>query len=178
MKLWKKKEYRAAVFFALLLVLSLGVNVRLGVRARRLDTQLMAQRQREKADVVGAMADIEVNLQKLLLASGAAQSAQLLGETALLAQHVENGVTRLPLSAGASHGAMKFAGLMGDYAMTLAVQVSSGGMLTAQDEARIESLLGACQGLNAHLLSICTFSTADLSADQNCFCHFSLLIIF
>ena len=30
--------------------------------------------------------------------------------------------------------------------------------------------------LNAHLLSICTFSTADLSADQNYFCHFSLLI--
>ena len=30
--------------------------------------------------------------------------------------------------------------------------------------------------LNAHLLSICTFSTADLSADQNYFCHFSLRI--
>jgi len=35
--------------------------------------------------------------------------------------------------------------------MTLARQVSGGSMLTTTDEAQIEGLLAACQGLNAHL---------------------------
>ena len=140
--------------FVVLFGLSLWANAALSAKVRRLDTQLMAERQREMADVVDAMADIEVNLEKLLLASGAAQSVQLLGETALLAQHVESGVARLPLSAQTSLGAMKFAGQMGDYVMTLAVRMSSGGMLTSQDEERIELLLSACQWLNAHLLSV------------------------
>ena len=77
----------------LALCISLGANVYLGVQRRRLHAQVMGERQRELTDVVAAMADIEVNLQKLLIASGAAQSAQLLGETALLAQHVESGLS-------------------------------------------------------------------------------------
>ena len=136
------------------LCVSLGANAVLSAQRKKAVSRLTAQRQRELSDVVAAMADIEVNLQKLMIASGAAQSTELLGETALLAQHVESGVARLPLSAQTSLGAMKFAGQMGDYILTLAVRLSSGGMLSSQDEARIESLLGACQGLNAHLLSV------------------------
>lgn len=139
---------------ALLLCLSVGVNAALAMERQELKTQLSARQQRDMNDVVAAMADIEVNLQKLLLAAGASQSVELLGETALLAQHVEAGLSRLPLSQEASSGAMKFAGQMGDYAMTLAGQVSSGSMLTTDDERQLEGMLGACQGLNAHLLSV------------------------
>lgn len=142
----------AASALAVGLCLSLGANAAQAVRARDLETRLSMERQRDMTDVVSAMADIEVNLQKLLIASGASQSVALLGRTALLAQHVETGLSRLPLSEQTAAGAMKFAGQMGDYVMTLAARVSAGSMLTTDDEQRIEELLSACQGLNAHLM--------------------------
>lgn len=120
----------------------------------KLVTQISVQRQREMTDVVTAMADIEVNLAKLLIASGASQSVSLLGETAMLAQHVENGLSRLPLRYETATDAMKFVGQMGEYTMTLAAQVSSGGALTGEDERQITQLLTACQALNEHLLSV------------------------
>ena len=143
-----------AALFALLLCVSLGVNAAQSAQARTMRMQLSMHRQRDMTDVIRAMADIEVNLQKLMIASGAAQSVHLLGETALLAQHVETGLARLPLNAQASSGAMKFAGQMGDYAMTLAAQMSSGAMLTTQDERQIGQMIKACQGLNAHLMDV------------------------
>lgn len=154
---WMKgieRRNAAAAAFALLFALSLGVNAAQSAEKQALQTQLTMERQRDMTDVTAAMADIEVNLQKLLLASGASQSVTLLGETALLAQHVETGLSRLPLSAQASGSAMKFAGQMGEYVMTLAAQVSGGGALSADDEQQIEGLLSACRGLNAHLLSV------------------------
>lgn len=140
--------------FALLLCLSVGVNAVQSASVQRLKMRLSMERQRELSDMARAMADIEINLQKLLIASGATQSAQLLGETALLAQHVQSGISRLPMSTQTAVDAMKFAGQMGDYVMTLAAQISGGGMLSSTDEAQIEGLLEACQGLNAHLLDI------------------------
>ena len=139
---------------AIMLCLSLGVNAAQAARSEQIRRQLEMERRRNMTDVVSAMADIEVNLQKLLLASGAVQSVDLLGKTALLAQHVETGLSRLPLSEEASSGAMKFAGQMGDYTMTLAAQVSGGSMLSAGDEYQLEQMLSACQGLNAHLMSV------------------------
>ena len=145
------RSAQLAVFFGVLLCLSLGVNAAQSIRTEKMQLQLTMDRQRDLTDVARAMADIEVNLQKLLIASGAGQSAQLLGETALLAQHVESGISRLPMHMETAAQAMKFAGQMGDYAMTLAKQVSGGSMLTQTDETQIEGLLAACQGLNAHL---------------------------
>ena len=152
----RRLSYSAAlaILFALLLCVSLGVNAAQSADNRALNMRLSMERQRDMTDVVSAMADIEVNLQKLLIASGASQSVNLLSETALLAQHVESGLSRLPLSHDAAAGAMKFAGQMGDYVRSLAAQVSGGGMLTTGDEAQIEQLLAACQGLNAHLSSV------------------------
>ena len=143
-----------SVVLGMLLCVSLGVNAAQSVKNVALKTRLSMERQRDMTDVVSAMADIEVNLQKLLIASGASQSVTLLGETALLAQHVENGLSRLPLSVEAASDAMKFAGQMGDYVMTLATQVSGGEMLSLHDETQIESLLAACQGLNSHLMQV------------------------
>ena len=150
MKTWNWSA-QLAVLFGVLLCLSLGVNAAQSVSTGKLRLQLSMERQRDLTDVARAMADIEVNLQKLLIASGASQSAQLLGETALLAQHVESGISRLPMHMETAAQAMKFAGQMGDYVMTLAKQVSGGSMLTKTDETQIEDLLVACQGLNAHL---------------------------
>ena len=110
----------------LLLCISAGIHAAQAIRLKETRMQLNMERQRDMTDVVRAMADIEVNLEKLLIASGAAQNVAILGETALLAQHVETGLSRLPLDAEAASGAMKFAGQMGDYAMTLAEQVSGG----------------------------------------------------
>ena len=122
-----------SVMLGALLCVSLGVNAVQSAKNSALKMRLTVERQRDMTDVVSAMADIEVNLQKLLIASGASQSASLLGETALLAQHVENGLSRLPLSVEAASDAMKFAGQMGDYVMTLATQVSGGEMLSLHD---------------------------------------------
>ena len=138
----------------LALCISLGANVYLGAQRRRLHAQVMGERQRELTDVVAAMADIEVNLQKLLIASGAAQSAQLLGETALLAQHVESGLSRLPMRYETAQSAMKFAGQMGQYAMGLASRMSDGRMLSSGDEKQLGSMLDACRALNDHLLDV------------------------
>lgn len=136
------------------LCISLGTNAYLGAQRRQLHTQMSAQRQRELSDVVAAMADIEVNLQKLMIASGASQSTQLLSETALLAQHVESGLSRLPMRYETMQSAMKFAGQMGQYAMALAVQMSEGSMLSSRDEEQISGMLTACRALNEHLLSV------------------------
>jgi len=150
-----QKLQRIAVPALLLaLCLSAGVHAAQALSLRETRMQLNMERQRDMTDVVRAMADIEVNLEKLLIASGAAQNVELLGETALLAQHVETGLARLPLGEETAAGAMKFAGQMGDYAMTLAAQVSGGGNLSADDERQIEGMLAACQGLNSHLLSV------------------------
>lgn len=138
----------------LALCVSLGANVYLGVQRRQIRMQMASANQRELSDVVSAMADIEVNLQKLLIASDAAQSAQLLGETALLAQHVESGLARLPMRYETVQSAMKFAGQMGQYAMALAAQMSEGGMLTSGDEEQISGMLTACRALNGHLLAV------------------------
>ena len=103
------------------------------------------------ADVIAAMADIEVNLSKLLVASGARQSVSLLGETAILAQHVESGLSRLTAGERATGDAMKFAGQMGQYSLALAAQVSDGGMLTGEDERQIEDMMRACHALGEQL---------------------------
>ena len=138
----------------LLLCISAGIHAAQAIRLKETRMQLNMERQRDMTDVVRAMADIEVNLEKLLIASGAAQNVAILGETALLAQHVETGLSRLPLDAEAASGAMKFAGQMGDYAMTLAEQVSGGKNRSEEDERLIEDMLVCCQGLNSHLLSV------------------------
>lgn len=134
-----------------LLALSLAANAAQAARSRTLLAAQTAQRQRELADVAAAMADIEINLEKLLIASGAQQSAKLLGETALLAQHVETGLSRLPLGEDAAASAMKFAGQMERYGMALIAQVCGGRMLTAEDERQIEELLLACRALGGRL---------------------------
>ena len=149
---WSQRAPRVLAFaLTLALGASLAVNMALGAYARELSAEQTAQRQREMADVTAAMADIEVNLAKLLLASGAEQSVALLGETALLAQHVESGLARLPIDGEQAGGMIKFAGQIGDYALTLAAQASRGGMLSSDDETQIARMLTACRALNAQL---------------------------
>ncbi|MDO5378956.1 MAG: germination protein YpeB [Clostridia bacterium] len=152
---------RYTVILAVLLCLSLGVNAAQSAQNRRLSARISTQNQREMSDVLAAMADIEVNLSKLLIASGAQQSVTLLGETALLAQHVESGLSRLPLRYETASGAMKFAGQIGDYVMTLAAQVSGGGMLTSGDERQLSQLLDACHAFGEHLAGIGEQMAAD-----------------
>ncbi len=134
-----------------LFVLLLALTAVLGVQNSRLRAQLVNQSQREVADVVAAMADIEVNLAKLLLASGAPQSVSLLGETAILAQHVESGLSRLALEAETTSEAMKFAGQMGQYSLTLAEQISGGRVLTGEDEQQLAGMMTACRALGEQL---------------------------
>ena len=149
---WKQGAPRVLAFaLTLALGASLAINMAQAAHNRALSAEQTAQRQREMADVTAAMADIEVNLAKLLLASGAEQSVALLGETALLAQHVESGLARLPIGAEQAGSMMKFAGQIGDYAMTLAAQASRGGMLTSDDETQISQMLTACRALNGQL---------------------------
>lgn len=82
------------------------------------------------------------------------QSVSLLGETALLAQHVESGLARLPLNVQTAAEAMKFAGQMGQYTMALVTQVSSGGMISSEDERQLEDMMTACRQLNEHLVQV------------------------
>jgi len=90
-----KRLRRMLVGLTALLCLAVGLCGALHLREAELRREIAMQQQREMADVIAAMADIEVNLSKLLVASGARQSVSLLGETAILAQHVESGLSRL-----------------------------------------------------------------------------------
>lgn len=150
---WSRRRVLTAVL-GVALCLSLAANAYLSAANRRVSAQLGAQRQQALADVVSAMAEIEVNLQKLMIASGAAQSVSLLGETALLARHVETGLSQLPMRYEGASDAMKFVGQVGQYALALAVQLSDGSMLSDEDERQLAGMLGACQALNAHLVSV------------------------
>ena len=91
-----------------MLCLSIGASGVFRLREANVRREMAMQQQREMADVIAAMADIEVNLSKLLIASGARQSVSLLGETALLAQHVESGLSRMAVSEQTAGDAMKF----------------------------------------------------------------------
>ena len=126
---WSRRQMLTAVL-GVALCLSLAANAWLSAGTRRLNAQLSAQRQQALSDVVSAMADIEVNLQKLMIASGASQSVSLLGETVLLARHVETGLSQLPMRYEGASDAMKFVGQVGQYALSLAVELSDGSMLT------------------------------------------------
>lgn len=134
-----------------LFVLLLAASGGLVIQNSRLRAQIVNQSQREVADVVAAMADIEVNLAKLLLASGAQQSVSLLGETAILAQHVESGLSRLPIGAETTSEAMKFAGQMGQYSLTLAEEISGGRVLTGDDEQQLAGMMTACRALGEQI---------------------------
>ena len=134
-----------------LLCLSVGASGVFRLREAEMRREMAMQQQREMADIVAAMADIEVNLSKLLIASGARQSVSLLGETALLAQHVESGLSRMTSQEQTTGDAMKFAGQMGQYSLALAAQVSDGGMLTGDDERQIEDMMQACHALGQQL---------------------------
>ena len=147
----RKSILAVSVAGALVLGMSLAVNGVLIRRNRELAVNLQMQRQREMADVADAMSDIEINLQKLIVAAGAAQSVGLLSDTAVLAQMVESGLSRLPLHADTAADTIRFAGQMGQYAMTLATQVSAGGMLSGEDERQLAALLAACRALNSYL---------------------------
>ena len=152
-KTWSRRRVLTAML-GVALCLSLAANAYLSAANRRVSAQLGAQRQQALADVVSAMADIEVNLQKLMIASGAPQSVSLLGETALLARHVETGLSQLPMRYEGASDAMKFVGQVGQYALALAVRLSDGSMLSNEDERQLAGMLGACQALNAHLVSV------------------------
>ena len=134
-----------------LLCLSVGASGVFRLREADMRQEMVMQQQREMADVIAAMADIEVNLSKLLIASGVRQSVSLLGETALLAQHVESGLSRMTVDEQTTGDAMKFAGQMGQYSLALAAQVSDGGMLTGDDERQIEDMMQACHALGERL---------------------------
>ena len=150
---WSRRRVLTAML-GVALCLSLAANAYLSAANRRVSAQLGAQRQQALADVVSAMADIEVNLKKLMIASGAPQSVSLLGETALLARHVETGLSQLPMRYEGASDAMKFVGQVGQYALALAVRLSDGSMLSNEDERQLAGMLGACQALNAHLVSV------------------------
>ena len=90
-----KRLRRMLAGLTALLCLAVGLCGALHLREAELRREIAMRQQREMADVIAAMADIEVNLSKLLVASGARQSVSLLGETAILAQHVESGLSRL-----------------------------------------------------------------------------------
>lgn len=152
-KTWSRRRVLTAML-GVALCLSLAANAYLSAANRRVSAQLGAQRQQALADVVSAMADIEVNLKKLMIASGASQSVSLLGETALLARHVETGLSQLPMRYEGASDAMKFVGQVGQYALALAVRMSDGSMLNNEDERQLAGMLGACQALNAHLVSV------------------------
>ena len=147
----KKSTLAALIAGAAVLGMSLSVNGVLLRRNHALASSLQMQRQREMADVADAMNDIEINLQKLIVAAGAAQSVSLLSDTAVLAQMVESGLSRLPIHADAAADTIRFAGQMGQYAMALATQVSAGGMLSGEDERQLSALLAACRALNGYL---------------------------
>ena len=146
-----KRLRRMLAGLTALLCLAVGLCGALHLREAELRREIAMQQQREMADVIAAMADIEVNLSKLLVASGARQSVSLLGETAILAQHVESGLSRLTSGERATGDAMKFAGQMGQYSLALAAQVSDGGMLTGEDERQIEDMMRACHALGEQL---------------------------
>lgn len=149
----KKLERRSAagVAAAMILGASLAGNAFFYTRSKALERDLQMQRQREMTDIAEAMSDIEINLQKLLITSGAEQSVGLLSRTALLAQQVGNGLSRLPLEIDTAADCLKFTGQMGDYAISLAAQVSGGSMLSGEDEQRLSQLLAACRALNEYI---------------------------
>ena len=136
---------------SVLLGAAVGVCGAFALREVKMQRETVARQQRDMADIVAAMADIEVNLSKLLVVSGARQSVELLGETALLAQHVESGLAHMEAGEQTTGGAMKFAGQMGQYSLALAAQVSGGGMISGSDEKQIESMRKTCRELGEQL---------------------------
>ena len=72
-----KRLRRMLAGLTALLCLAVGLCGALHLREAELRREIAMQQQREMADVIAAMADIEVNLSKLLVASGARQSVSL-----------------------------------------------------------------------------------------------------
>ena len=150
---------------SVLLGASVGVCGAFALREVEIQRETVARQQRNMADIVAAMADIEVNLSKLLVVSGTRQSVELLGETALLAQHVESGLAHMDAGEQTTGSAMKFAGQMGQYSLALAAQVSGGGMISGSDEKQIENMRRTCRELGEQLAQGQTADAANRLGD-------------
>ena len=98
---------------SVLLGAAVGACGAFALREVNMQREAMARQQRDLADIVAAMADIEVNLSKLLVVAGARQRVELLGETPLLAHHLESGLAHMDAGEQTTGSAIKSGCMMG-----------------------------------------------------------------
>ena len=136
------------------LVISLGANVWQQRERQTLTLQAAGARQRALLEVVDALSDVEIRVEKLLVASGPRQTVSLLGEIARQSESAQGSLAQLPLRHTAISSTTKLVGQMGDYALTLSERIAGGSMLSDDDLTQWEALLRACDGLNRQLQSL------------------------
>ena len=148
------KHRWAFAALALALAVSLGAAAWQYRERAALQAQMTAARQRALLQLTGALGDLQIRIEKLLIASSPAQTVSLLGEIAQRAQAAQGGIAQLPLRHTAVSSASKLAGQMGDYALSLSGDVAGGAMLTDTDIAQWEAMLAACAGLNGEIAGL------------------------
>lgn len=148
----KQKGIVAAL--AVALVVSVGFGAWQWQANRTLALQAAAVRQRALLEVAGALSDMEIRIEKLLVASGPQQTVSLLGEIARQAESAQASLAQLPLRHTAVSSTTKLVGQVSDYALTLSGRVAGGSMLSSDDLTQWEALLKTCDGLNQQLTSL------------------------
>ena len=148
------KHRWAFAALALALAVSLGAAAWQYRERAALQAQMTAARQRALLQLTGALGDLQIRIEKLLIASSPAQTVSLLGEIAQRAQAAQGGIAQLPLRHTAVSSASKLAGQMGDYALSLSGDIAGGAMLTDADIAQWEAMLAACAGLNGEIAGL------------------------
>ena len=148
----KQKGIIAAL--AVALVVSVGFGAWQWQARRTLTLQAAAVRQRALLEVAGALSDMEIRIEKLLVASGPQQTVSLLGEIARQAESAQASLAQLPLRHTAVSSTTKLVGQVGDYALTLSGRVAGGSMLSSDDLTQWEALLKTCDGLYEQLTNL------------------------
>ena len=94
---------------------------------------------------------LAVNFRKLLVAGEAGQRQALLNEAALQAQGAMSNLALLPLQQDTVSATLKFINQAGDFSQALSEKLASGGSVTPEDRATLESLSEAAASFSVGL---------------------------
>lgn len=147
-----------------LLALAIAFGLWQWQSARAMEMSLNATREKAYYSALDGLANLETDLEKVLIADSPGQQALLLGHIASLASGTQENLSALPTAYGADESGMKFLTQAADYALSLATATAEGRAISDSDEAQLVSLRQKCGELRQHLENGAGFLYDDADA--------------
>lgn len=156
----------AAVISLGVVTLALTAVVTLGaIDMAAMNTAMTSAYRGTLYELVGIMENVDTDLSKVRVSASPAQQSRLLTDLLLQARLAESNLERFPLAAEADANVTSFINRTADYSQTMLNKLRSGGSLSAEDEAKLESLYQTNHKIREELNRLATtVSEKDMEA--------------